>query len=69
MDIGSEPFSTIRDRKAIAVGSAIREISRSRSAFSDGRWLKVKGFARVYLEDGRLGGFTGTKPTGSANET
>jgi hypothetical protein len=69
MDIGSEPLSPIRDRKTIAVGSVIRDMTRLRSAFSDGRWLKVKGFARFYLEDGRIGGFTGTKLMGSAKET
>jgi hypothetical protein len=55
MDIGFDLLSPIREREVIAVGSSIRELARLRKAFGAGRWHKMKGLARVQLEDGRIG--------------
>jgi hypothetical protein len=38
--------------ETIAVGSGIREIARLRRAYGRGRWRKLKGLARVRLDDG-----------------
>lgn len=40
--------------EAIASGSGIRELSRLRRLYGQGRWRKMKGIARVRLKDGRI---------------
>ncbi len=47
-----EIIGPIGHAETIAVGAAIREISRLRRAFGRGRWRKRKGRAHVRLEDG-----------------
>ena len=44
-----EPISNI---EIIAVGKSIREVARLRKTYGSGRWRKLKGLARVRLEDG-----------------
>jgi hypothetical protein len=48
-----EVIGEITDIETIAVGSAIREISRLRKQFGAGRWRKLKGIASVRLAGGR----------------
>lgn len=38
----------------IAVGGRIRDIMRLRKQYGPGRWRKLKGIARVKLENGNL---------------
>lgn len=40
--------------ETISVGSRIREIGRLRKFYGKGRWRKMKGVARIRLEDGSL---------------
>ena len=40
--------------ETIAVGSRIRELARLRKFHGKGRWRKMKGVARIRLEDGSL---------------
>jgi hypothetical protein len=47
-----EIISPIEDIENIAVGGGIRDIERLRKAYGSGRWRKLKGRARVRLEDG-----------------
>ena len=47
-----EIISPIEDIENIAVGSDIRDIERLRKTYGSGRWRKLKGRARVRLEDG-----------------
>ena len=44
----------IRDIQTIAVGRAIREVARLRSAYGAGRWRKLKGTATVQFADGTV---------------
>ena len=46
-----EIVSEITNIETIAVGKAIREISRLRKFYGKGRWRKMKGFALVYLSN------------------
>ena len=39
------------DVSVIAIGSAIREIDRLRKLYGAGRWRKLKGTARIRLDD------------------
>ena len=47
-----EIISPIEDIENIAVGGGIRDIERLRKTYGSGRWRKLKGRARVRLEDG-----------------
>ena len=48
-----EVISKIEDIQIIAVGNKIRDIEWLRKTYGNGRWRKLKGFARVrFLDDG-----------------
>lgn len=48
-----EVISKIEDIETIAVGGKIRDIEWLRKSYGNGRWRKLKGFARVrFLDDG-----------------
>ena len=49
-----EIVGEIRDIEVIAIGTAIRDLSRLRRHYGVGRWRKLKGIAMVRLEDGSL---------------
>lgn len=49
-----EIVGAILNVECIAVGGAIRDVSRLRKTYGAGRWRKVKGIATVRLEDGRM---------------
>ena len=40
--------------ETIAAGTGIRDIRRLRKNYGKGRWRKLKGVARVRLENGRI---------------
>ena len=46
-----EIVGSITEIEIIALGSAIREVSRLRKVYGTGRWRKLKGVARVRFED------------------
>lgn len=48
-----EVISKIEDIEIIAVGSRIRDVEWLRKTYGNGRWRKLKGFARIrFLDDG-----------------
>jgi len=47
-----EIVGEISQVETIAIGSGIREIARLRKVYGRGRWRKLKGLARVRLDDG-----------------
>ena len=47
-----ELVGNISNVETIAVGSAIREVTRLRKAYGAGRWRKLKGTATVRPPDG-----------------
>ena len=49
-----EVIGEIENVKTIAVGGRIRDIMRLRKQYGPGRWRKLKGIARVKLENGNL---------------
>jgi hypothetical protein len=49
-----ELLGPIADIQTIAVGTAIRELSRMRKAYGSGRWRKLKGVAKIRLPDGTI---------------
>ena len=49
-----EIISEITDEEVIAIGSSIRDLSRLRKLYGDGRWRKMKGIAVVQLLNGRI---------------
>lgn len=49
-----EIIGQISDIETIAVGSAIRELSRLRTQYGQGRWRKQKGVASIRLPNGRV---------------
>lgn len=49
-----EVVGEITEIETIAAGSGIREIERLRKTYGRGRWRKLKGVARVHLNDGRI---------------
>ena len=49
-----EVIGEIENVKTIAVGGGIRDIMRLRKQYGPGRWRKLKGIARVKLENGNL---------------
>jgi major membrane immunogen (membrane-anchored lipoprotein) len=40
--------------ETIAKGSSIRELSRLKKKYGDGKWRKLKGIADIELRDGRI---------------
>ena len=52
--MGFEVLGRIADVEPIAVGPSIREVERLRRAYGPGRWRKLKGIARVQLDDGTV---------------
>ena len=44
----------ISEIEIIAVGTSIRELKLLREQFGRGRWRKLKGIARVKLQNGRI---------------
>ena len=48
-----EVISKIEDVEIIAVGSKIRNLEWLRKTYGDGRWRKLKGFARIRFLDSR----------------
>lgn len=49
-----EIIGGIKDIKVLAVGGKIRDIMRLRKQHGLGRWRKLKGFAKVRLQNGRI---------------
>ena len=49
-----EVLGQIAQQRTIAVGRGIRELRRLRKIYGPGRWQKVKGIARVRLQDGTI---------------
>lgn len=47
-------LGSVAEVETIAVGKAIREISRLRKVYGRGRWRKLKGTARIRLADGTI---------------
>ena len=47
-----EIVGKVTDIETIATGSSLRERARLLKRFGKGRWRKMKGIARVRLEDG-----------------
>ena len=47
-------LTEIDNIETIAVGNAIREITRLRKAYGAGRWRKLKGRATVQLSNGKI---------------
>ena len=40
--------------EVIAIGRSIRELPRLQKVYGKGRWRKLKGFAKIELEDGTV---------------
>jgi hypothetical protein len=49
-----EIVSAITATEVIAVGNAIRDLTRLRKLYGHGRWRKLKGIATVRLPDGTV---------------
>ncbi len=49
-----EIIGEIEDIEIIAVGGRIHDIMRLRRQYGDARWRKLKGFAKVRLQNGRI---------------
>lgn len=49
-----EIVSEITEIETIAVGSAIRDITRLGKHYGNGRWRKLKGVALIRLSSGRI---------------
>jgi hypothetical protein len=49
-----EIIGKITDIETIAVGNAIRDITRLKRCYGRGRWRKLKGIAMVRLSNGRI---------------
>jgi hypothetical protein len=47
-----ELISEIEDTETIPAGGRIRDVSRLRKMYGQGRWRKLKGVGRVRLPDG-----------------
>ena len=52
--MGFEIVGEIAAVETITVGSNIREVGRLRKFYGKGRWRKMKGVARIRLENGSL---------------
>jgi hypothetical protein len=48
-----EILGAVTDVETIATGRGIRELTRLRRLYGQGRWRKMKGVARIRLKDGR----------------
>jgi hypothetical protein len=62
-----EIISDITDEEVIAIGNSIRDLSRLRKLYGDGRWRKMKGTALIQLSNNVSAKpkFTGMKHTAS----
>lgn len=49
-----ELIGKIEDIETIAVGGRIHEIMRLRKQYGDGRWRKLKGVAKIRLQNTRV---------------
>lgn len=49
-----EIIGKIKDTKQIASGSSIREQIRLNKMYGEGRWRKIKGYAKIRLNDGTI---------------
>ncbi len=49
-----EIISDITDIEVIAIGNSIRDLSRLRKLYGEGRWRKMKGVAFIKLRNGRI---------------
>ena len=49
-----EIIGEIDDVEGIAIESSIRDITRLRRRYGSGRWRKLKGVARIRLQNGRI---------------
>lgn len=49
-----EIISEITVVETVAAGTGIRDIKRLRKHYGKGRWRKMKGIARVRLDNGRV---------------
>ena len=49
-----EIISEITAIEVIAVGNAIKDLSRLRKQYGEARWRKLKGIAMIRLKDGRV---------------
>ncbi|MFH1740876.1 MAG: hypothetical protein ABIH23_17860 [bacterium] len=49
-----EIIGEIEKVETIAVGGSIRDIMRLRKQYGHGRWRKLKGFAKVRLQSGKI---------------
>jgi hypothetical protein len=49
-----EVLGELSDIETIAAGRGIRDLSRLRRLYGQGRWRKMKGIARVRLPDGSI---------------
>jgi hypothetical protein len=49
-----EIVGEIRWIEPIAIASSIRDLARLRKEYGPGRWRKMKGFAKVRLQDGTI---------------
>ena len=49
-----EIISDITEIEGIAIGKSIRDLSRLRKLYGDGRWRKMKGIAFIKLRNGRI---------------
>jgi hypothetical protein len=49
-----EIISDITDEEVIAIGTSIRDLTRLRKLYGDGRWRKMKRIATIRLSNGRV---------------
>jgi hypothetical protein len=49
-----EIISDIIEVEVIAIGKSIRDLSRLRKLYGDGRWRKMKGVVFIKLRNGRI---------------
>jgi len=49
-----EILGDIKDVEVIATGPSIRRLPELQARYGPGRWRKLKGVARVRMEDGRI---------------
>ena len=49
-----EIIGEIEKIETVAIGGRIRDIMRLRGQFGPGRWRKLKGVAKVRLQNGRI---------------
>ena len=52
--MGFELVGEITDIETIATGSGIRDLARLRRVYGRGRWRKLKGVARVRLDNSKI---------------